>query len=143
MPTRAINSNLLGATLKYLEPKKSEFISVFYSRLFSSSPAIFHFIIIEKETDMQHLQESYLQFLTQLVSLLQMKEYEKANVYVSNIGKQHFKMRVPIEYYEHFTRLFIETLRDFMGPAWTPQMAEQWEVSYKVIIHLIKKGYGL
>lgn len=143
MPTRRINSNLLGATLNYLEPKKKEFISVFYSRLFSSSTDILNFIIIEKETDMQKLQEAYLDFLSQLVKLLQAREYEKANAFISNLGTVHFKMRVPIEYYDHFAKLFIETLRDFMGPAWTPQMAEQWETSYKVIIHLMKKGYGL
>lgn len=143
MPTRAINPNLLGATLKYLEPKKKEFISVFYSRLFSSSTEIFNFILIERETDMQHLQEAYLSFLSSLVTLLQAGEYEKANMLVFNLGKQHFKMRVPIEYYEHFGKLFIETLKDFMGPAWTRQMAEQWEISYRVIIHLMKKGYGL
>jgi hemoglobin-like flavoprotein len=62
---------------------------------------------------------------------------------LEQLGEQHHKrFRVAASYYPAVGKILLETLAQFLGPKWTPELEQAWMEAYEVISAAMLQGYS-
>lgn len=135
-----INFDLLLACYSYVEARKEDFAKEFYARLFVVSreaETIFKNRFAAKElpyeTQLRRQEASLMATLKAVAIGLKAGNPETA-VTVKSLGYRHRTYGVVEPHlYDIVGVCLIETFRDFMKPAFTPDMETSWKLAYQLL----------
>ena len=109
----------------------------FYDALFDRHPQLKQFF---DGTDMT--QQSVL-LTTQLTVIGQCYsgKLPAVDAYLRNLGSMHDRRGIPIEAYQAFRNVLLETLERFLGPLWEEDLSKQWRVAIDAATQKMLNGY--
>jgi NAD(P)H-flavin reductase/hemoglobin-like flavoprotein len=99
----------------------------FYSHLFLSHPELREMFPVS----MAAQRDKLVSALGHIVS--NVHQLEEVTAFIEQLGRDHRRFGVIAEHYHAVGASLLATLRHFLGPAWTDQLAADWAAAYGVI----------
>lgn len=135
-----MNIDLLLASYDYLEPRKEAFAREFYARLFVLSPDAqalfmqrFSSRNVHYRVQMKRQEASLMATLKAVIDGIKSGNPTTLPG-VQALGRRHVGYGVDTQsLYEAVGKCLIETLQDFMGVAFTPDMRASWVEAYGLL----------
>ena len=128
------DQRLLRESLELLAPVVDELIAVFYERLFTGYPHLR--ALFPATLDVQRER-----FLRAIIALVRHYDHPQALLPAfAAMGRRHDRYGVGIADYAVMGAVFIGTLRDFAGPAWTPAHHGAWVRAYTFAAGSMQSG---
>jgi NAD(P)H-flavin reductase/hemoglobin-like flavoprotein len=62
---------------------------------------------------------------------------DRLRPYLEQLGRDHRRYGVLPEHYQPVGEALMATLADFLGPEWTPELAEDWERAYQLVASIM------
>ncbi len=123
-----MNAALLRTSFDQVAPDKERFAAAFYDRLFASSPETKQLFA---KTDMKKQQAVLMAAIAMVVSGVE--KGENVVPVLKELGLRHKTYGVTAEHYPMVAQALLETLSEFLGPQWTPEVKGAWVDAYTVI----------
>ncbi|MBE3560425.1 MAG: hypothetical protein IMW89_14550 [Ktedonobacteraceae bacterium] len=123
-----MNKTLLKESFAMIAPYKEAFARSFYERLFEEYPetrALF------ARTDMRRQQGALMATLATVVAGVE--RGENLTPVLQHLGSKHKKYGAKTEHYTLVGAVLLETLHDYLGSRFTPEIQEAWEEAYEII----------
>ena len=99
----------------------------FYSDLFLKHPEVRELFPISMQAQRVHLVDALVRIVSQVDSVQQL------TAFLRGLGRDHRKFGAVTEHYEAVGSSLLATLEHFSGPAWTPELAADWNAAYELI----------
>ncbi|MET9022954.1 globin domain-containing protein [Actinopolymorpha sp. NPDC004070] len=99
----------------------------FYSHLFLSHPELRELFPIS----MSAQRDKLVGALGRIVS--QVDQLGEVAPFIAQLGREHRRFSVVAEHYGAVGASLLATLKHFLGPAWTPELAADWSAAYGLI----------
>jgi hemoglobin-like flavoprotein len=123
-----MDAKLLKQSFDLVAPQKEAFAEAFYNRLFALYPQT---KTLFANTDMKRQQSSLMATLTVVVT--GMVNGENVIPTIEQLWHRHNGYGVKPEYYPMIGQALLETLKEFLGKDWTPEIEATWTATYQVI----------
>ena len=123
-----MNTTLLKHSFVLVVPQKEAFAEAFYNRLFTLYPQIQPLFA---RTDMKRQQHSLIATLAVVVTGV--VNGENITPVIEQLGQRHESYGVKPEFYPMVGQALLETLKEFLGKDWTPEIEATWTTAYQVI----------
>ena len=120
---------MLESSFALVAPRGEELVSVFYDKLFSQHPEAKPFF---ENTDMAEQKKKLLQSLVLVINNL--RKPEVLGPALKQLGQRHPDIGVKPEHYPIVGGVLLETLGEFVGSAWTPELKLAWTDAYGAIV---------
>lgn len=115
---------LLQESLNLVAPVAGELVAAFYDKLFTDHPEL-------RAMFPQDLTEQHDRLLKAVIALVtHFDQPELLQPALTAMGRTHVRHGVTLGHYAIVGATLLETLREFAGPAWTPDYAAAWERAY-------------
>jgi hemoglobin-like flavoprotein len=121
---------------RILEQKQS-LADLFYARLLGRYPEVrghFHGV------NLRH-QGVLLTTALLVIERYYTHSYPAIEMYLKYLGTRHQDRGIPAEMYPRFCGALLEALEHFHGPAWGPELAQQWQVAMDRTTRAMLEGY--
>ncbi len=131
----ALQASILEDSFRLITPRAEEFVHAFYGNLFRRHPEV---VPLFEGADMEELQKKLLAALTWTVN-----SARKLDVLVPvlrELGGKHAGYDVRREHYPIVGAILLQTLEQFLGDAWTKEVASAWTGAYGVIQSVMLEG---
>ncbi len=99
----------------------------FYSHLFLSHPELRELFPISMAAQRDRLVGALGQIVSQVDQLAEVAPF------IAQLGREHRRFSVVAEHYGAVGASLLATLKHFLGPAWTPELAADWSAAYGLI----------
>jgi NAD(P)H-flavin reductase/hemoglobin-like flavoprotein len=99
----------------------------FYSDLFIRHPETRDMFPVSMAAQRSHLVDALVKIVSQVDNA------EALTTFLQGLGRDHRKFGVLAEHYEAVGDSLLATLEYFSGPAWTPEVAADWQAAYELI----------
>lgn len=99
----------------------------FYSDLFIRHPETRDMFPVSMAAQRSHLVDALVKIVSQVDNA------EALTTFLEGLGRDHRKFGVLAEHYEPVGESLLATLEYFSGPAWTPEVAADWQAAYELI----------
>jgi len=99
----------------------------FYSDLFLKHPEVRDMFPVSMTAQRSHLVDALVKIVAQVDSV------DDLTVFLQGLGRDHRKFGVVAEHYDAVGASLLATLQHFSGPAWTPELAADWQAAYELI----------
>jgi hemoglobin-like flavoprotein len=106
----------------------------FYSDLFERDPGLRS--MFPAAMGKQH--EKLLGALSQIVSLVD--DTPELVPFLQDLGRRHQGFGVSPEHYPEVGASLVNTLSHFSGPAWTPELEQDWATAYGLVAQVMAEG---
>ncbi len=127
----------ISASVVALMGSKGCVVEHFYDRLFSQHPELQrHF----ENLDMR-VQASMLTVALASVEAYYSQRFPATEHYLKVLGHRHFHEGVQLDDYPKFQTALVETLEEFFGDEWQPDLARQWSEALELAIKTMQEGY--
>jgi len=123
-----MNVTLLKESFDLIVPQKDAFAEAFYNRLFALYPQT---KTLFANTDMKRQQNSLMATLAVVVTGV--VNGDNVIPIIEQLGHRHNGYGVKPEYYPMVGQALLETLKEFLGKDWTPEIEATWTSAYQVI----------
>ncbi len=123
-----MDAKLLKQSFDLVAPQKEAFAEAFYNRLFALYPQT---KTLFANTDMRHQRSSLMATLAVVVTGV--VNGEDVIPTIEQLGRRHDGYGVKPEYYPMVGQSLLETLKEFLGKDWTPEIEATWTTAYQVI----------
>ena len=123
-----MDAKLLKQSFDLVAPQKEALAEAFYNRLFTLYPQT---KTLFANTDMKRQQSSLMATLTVVVTGV--VNGENVIPTIEQLGHRHNGYGVKPEYYPMVGQALLETLKEFLGKDWTPEIEATWTATYQVI----------
>src|SRR5258708_40178041 len=100
---------------------------VFYSDLFIKHPEVRELFPVSMATQRRHLVDALVKIVSQVDKI------DDLTAFLQGLGRDHRRFGAVAEHYEAVGGSLMATLEHFAGPAWTPELAADWQAAYEVI----------
>ncbi|XP_005987966.2 cytoglobin-1-like isoform X2 [Latimeria chalumnae] len=97
----------------------------------------FHQLKMSKELQAHGLR--VMSFIEKSVARLEQKD--KLEQIAFELGRSHCRYNAPPKYYEYVGVQFISVVKPILKEAWTPEVEEAWQILFKYLTAVMKKGY--
>ena len=132
-----LNISLLRESFKEVAEQGDAFVNVFYQKLFTQFPETRDLF----PKDMASQREKLFLSLTTILGALERPHI--LGPYLEQLGEQHNKrFRVAASYYPVVGKILLETLAQFLGPKWTPELEQAWTEAYEAISATMLQAYS-
>lgn len=131
----ALQASILEDSFQLITPRAEEFVHAFYGNLFLGHPEV---VPLFEGADMEEQQKKLLAALT-----LTINSVRKLDVLVpvlQDLGAKHEGYGVRAEHYPIVGGILLQTLEQFLGDAWTDEVASAWTEAYAVIQSVMLEG---
>ena len=127
----------ISASVPAIMSSKGCIIERFYDRMFAEHPELHrHFT----NRDMR-IQASMLTVALASVEAYYSHHFPATEHYLKVLGNRHFHEGVRPEDYPKFQTALLETLEDFFGDQWQPDLARQWKEALELAVQTMLEGY--
>ena len=99
----------------------------FYSDLFIKRPDVRELFPVSMAAQRGHLVNALVKIVSQVDSVNDLTAFLQA------LGRDHRKFGAVAEHYDAVGASLLATLEHFSGPAWTPELADDWKAAYELI----------
>jgi NAD(P)H-flavin reductase/hemoglobin-like flavoprotein len=99
----------------------------FYSDLFLKHPEVRELFPISMQAQRVHLVDALVKIVSQVDGV------QELTAFLRGLGRDHRKFGAVTEHYEAVGSSLLATLEHFSGPAWTPELAADWNAAYELI----------
>jgi NAD(P)H-flavin reductase/hemoglobin-like flavoprotein len=99
----------------------------FYSDLFIKHPEVRDLFPISMAAQRNHLVDALVKIVSQVDNA------EQLTAFLQGLGRDHRKFGVVAEHYDAVGNSLLTTLQHFSGPAWTRELAADWQAAYELI----------
>ena len=99
----------------------------FYSDLFIRHPEVRDLFPISMAAQRGHLVDALVKIVAQVDSV------NDLTAFLEGLGRDHRKFGAAAEHYDAVGASLLATLEHFSGPAWTPDLADDWKSAYELI----------
>ncbi|MCI0612769.1 globin domain-containing protein [bacterium] len=130
MTTKQIN--LVQSTFEMVAPIADQAAALFYQRLFEIDPSL-KFLF---KSDMKEQGRKLMQMIT--VAVKGLSNLDAIVPAVQELGKRHINYGVRDEYYDTVGAVFLWTLEQGLGKAFTPEVKEAWATAYELLAGVMK-----
>jgi NAD(P)H-flavin reductase/hemoglobin-like flavoprotein len=103
----------------------------FYSDLFLKHPEVRDMFPISMQAQRVHLVDALVKIVSQVDGV------QELTAFLRGLGRDHRKFGVVTEHYEAVGSSLLATLEHFSGPAWTPELAADWNAAYEFIASIM------
>ncbi len=131
-----MNTELIAQTWQALGERQPQFIRAFYERFFERFPGYRKFFPDD-------LREAHLDKMLRTVALLAdlAEDREDIGPHLRKLGAAHRPFELAAHDFGNFKAVFIEVLRSYSGPAWSPGAAKAWSDAFEeVLFPLMREG---
>jgi len=130
----ARQKELVKTSFKLVAPYTHIAATLFYKRLFKFDPTFRHLF----KGDMQEQSRKFGYVLNEIVKGLD--NLETLAPVVENLGRRHAGYGVQDEHYETVGTALIWTLRQTLGPDFTPPVEDAWQAAYDFLADVMKNA---
>lgn len=120
---------MLESSFALVAPRGEELVAVFYDKLFSKHPEAKPFF---ENSDMGEQKKKLLQALVLVVNNL--RKPDVLGPALKQLGQRHSALGVQPEHYPIVGGVLLETLGEFAGGAWTPELKQAWADAYGAVV---------
>ena len=120
---------MLESSFALVAPRGEELVSVFYDKLFSQHPEAKPFF---ENTDMAEQKKDLLQSLVLVINNL--RKPDVLGPALKQMEQRDADIGVKPEHYPIVGGVLLETLGEFAGSAWTPELKQAWTDAYGAIV---------
>jgi NAD(P)H-flavin reductase/hemoglobin-like flavoprotein len=99
----------------------------FYSDLFIKHPEVRDLFPVSMAAQRGHLVDALVKIVSQV------DRVEELTAFLQGLGRDHRKFGAVAEHYGAVGASLLATLEHFSGPAWTPEVAADWQAAYELI----------
>ena len=99
----------------------------FYSDLFIKHPEVRDLFPVSMAAQRGHLIDALVKIVSQVDSV------NDLTAFLEGLGRDHRKFGAAAEHYDAVGASLLATLEHFSGPAWTPELADDWKAAYDLI----------
>jgi NAD(P)H-flavin reductase/hemoglobin-like flavoprotein len=99
----------------------------FYSDLFIKHPEVRELFPISMAAQRGHLVDALVKIVSQV------DRVDELTAFLQGLGRDHRKFGAVAGHYEAVGASLLATLEHFSGPAWTPELAADWQAAYELI----------
>lgn len=99
----------------------------FYSDLFIKHPEVRDLFPVSMAAQRGHLVDALVKIVSQVDSV------NDLTAFLEGLGRDHRKFGAAAEHYDAVGASLLATLEHFSGPAWTPDLADDWKAAYELI----------
>jgi NAD(P)H-flavin reductase len=99
----------------------------FYSDLFIKHPELRDMFPVSMAAQRDHLVGALVKIVSQVDDITEL------TTFLQGLGRDHRKFGVIARHYDDVGASLLATLEHFAGPAWTPDLADEWKAAYEVI----------
>ena len=99
----------------------------FYSDLFIKHPEVRDLFPVSMAAQRGHLIDALVKIVSQVDSV------NDLTAFLEGLGRDHRKFGAGEEHYGAVGASLLATLEHFSGPAWTPDLADDWKAAYELI----------
>jgi NAD(P)H-flavin reductase/hemoglobin-like flavoprotein len=99
----------------------------FYSDLFIRHPEVRDLFPVSMAAQRGHLVDALVKIVSQVDSV------NDLTAFLEGLGRDHRKFGAAAEHYAAVGASLLTTLEHFSGPAWTPDLADDWKAAYELI----------
>ena len=115
---------LLQESLSLVAPVADELIAAFYSKLFTENPHLRSMFPAVMAPQHERLLKAVIALVTHY------DRPEQLQPALAAMGRAHVRHGVGLGHYAIVGGALLDTLRQFAGAAWTPEVAGAWERAY-------------
>ena len=106
----------------------------FYSDLFLRHPELRDMFPISMAAQRSHLVDALVKIVSQV------GKADELTTFLEGLGRDHRKFGVVAEHYDALSDSLLATFEYFSGPAWTPELADDWTAAYELIGSIMMKA---
>jgi NAD(P)H-flavin reductase/hemoglobin-like flavoprotein len=99
----------------------------FYSDLFIRHPEVRDMFPVSMAAQRGHLVDALVKIVSQVDNVADL------TAFLQGLGRDHRKFGALAEHYDAVGASLLATLQYFSGPAWTPELAADWQAAYALI----------
>ncbi len=99
----------------------------FYSDLFIKHPEVRELFPVSMAAQRGHLVDALVKIVSQVDNVAALTPF------LQGLGRDHRKFGAVAEHYDAVGASLLATLEHFSGPAWTPEVANDWKAAYGLI----------
>ena len=99
----------------------------FYSDLFIKHPEARALFPVSMAAQRGHLVDALVKIVSQV------DKVDELTAFLQGLGRDHRKFGAVAEHYEAVGASLLAALEHFSGPAWTPELAADWQAAYALI----------
>ncbi|MGH3752370.1 MAG: FAD-binding oxidoreductase [Pseudonocardiaceae bacterium] len=127
---------LIRESYAAVQPRADEVVRFFYATLFAIAPATRELFAVNMEVQRGRL-------LRALVHIVQAVDRPDDLVpFLRQLGRDHRKFGVLTQHYDAMGIALITALKQYAGPAWTPQVEKAWIDAYGLIAKTMAEAAG-
>jgi NAD(P)H-flavin reductase/hemoglobin-like flavoprotein len=126
-----LDADALKHTWSLAEKAGDQVPLFFYSHLFLSHPELRDLFPVSMATQRDKLVGA----LGRIVS--HVDELDEVTGFIQQLGRDHRRFDVVAENYNAVGASLLATLKHFLGPQWTPEVAEDWAAAYGIIARVM------
>lgn len=99
----------------------------FYSDLFIMHPEVRDMFPVSMTAQRGHFVEALVRIVSQV------DRVDELRTFLQELGRDHRKFGVVAEHYDAVGGSLLKAIQHFCGPAWTPELAADWQAAYRLI----------
>jgi NAD(P)H-flavin reductase/hemoglobin-like flavoprotein len=130
----AIGVRLIRESYAQVAPRAEEATRFFYAMLFAIAPAT-------RELFAANMEVQRSRFWRALVHIVQNVDRPDELVpFLDQLGRDHRKFGVLAQHYDAMGTALVTALKQYAGPAWTPQVEKAWRDAYGLIAKTMQEA---
>jgi len=130
----AIGVGLIRESYAQVAPRAEEATRFFYAMLFAIAPAT-------RELFAANMEVQRSRFWRALVHIVQNVDRPDELVpFLDQLGRDHRKFGVLAQHYDAMGTALVTALKQYAGPAWTPQVEKAWRDAYGLIAKTMQEA---
>jgi NAD(P)H-flavin reductase/hemoglobin-like flavoprotein len=99
----------------------------FYSDLFIKHPEVRDLFPVSMTAQRGHFVDALMKIVSQV------DRVDDLTAFLEGLGRDHRRFGAVTEHYDAVGASLLATLEHFSGPAWTPELADDWQAAYDLI----------
>jgi hemoglobin-like flavoprotein len=111
--------------------------AMFYERLFAQHPEFQQYY---DNVNLQRQNQLLVTALT-IVEGHATRSTPATNLYLQHLGTRHHDLKIPKHLYVTWVETMLQTMHEFHGEEWTPQLEEQWRRALDLAVDKMFCGY--
>ena len=127
----------IHASIEKIIRARDELAAMFYKRLFAEHPEFQRYF---DDVDLQR-QNRLLVTALMIIEAQATHPSSAIEVYLQHLGTRHHDMQIPKHLYDTWVETMLQTMQEFHGQEWTPDLEKRWRRAFRVAVDIMFQGY--
>jgi hemoglobin-like flavoprotein len=127
----------INQSLHKILQSKDDLARMFYEHFLEKHPEVRHFFA---KVDLGR-QRILLTTSLMVIERFHANATPAVEQYLQYLGTKHHEMAIPRGAYDKWTVAMLETMQEFHGNDWSPELSDQWKAAIEQAKELMLQGY--